>query len=549
MRTRADPADWFDRADIERARAYSRRYQRHIVATGIEALVILVGAVVLRVPTHLVGAVGARAWPLEALLVLGVLSAALVIVDLPNNLAETRLKRSVGYHTGMPLWRAELDDAFGSIVFISLAGTVVWGIFRATQFWWVILVVALFILATVAVGRAPSSKGMDVLPDEAERRVRRLVREAGLQDARVLVGPKVTDPRLPEVNTRGRGRNRVFVVARNVLDRPLDELEVLLAGPISTADERKRARRVMKLFGLALLVFLPAEIVLRVPSVRAWSGMSGRADPAGIPVLVLTMFVCLFVAGFVYSADLRRIRRRWDRAALEFTRNPEAFERAVRGLYERTRNDLAPSLYQRLRSELPPPAERLAMAAEWRKAQRVAVLFTDLEESTRLVEQLGDERWYELLRDHNEILRSNVERHRGRELASAGDGFLFVFDDVGEALIAAIEVQRALAAYNAEHDVALNVRMGVHTGEVIRKEDRIVGREVHVAARVSSLAEGGQILVSGNVRDALEGSARFRFGPPRAVELKGLSGTFEVCEADWSLRSTTGVPHAVATAS
>jgi class 3 adenylate cyclase len=262
--------------------------------------------------------------------------------------------------------------------------------------------------------------------------------------------------------------------------------------------------------------------------------MTGRTDPAGIPLLILVLVPCFLLFTQVVNAEGRRRKRKADRAALEFTRNPDAFERAVRGLYERTLEDLAPSFYQRMRSTLPPPAERLAMAEAWRRAQRVAVLFTDLEQSTPLVERLGDERWFELLLDHNEIMRSHAARHAGRELASAGDGFMFVFDDTGEALIAAIEMQRALASYNAEHDVALSVRMGVHTGEVIRKEDRIIGREVHVAARISAVAAGGQILVSGNVRSALDGVSRFRFGPSDEVTLKGLSGRFEVCEANWS---------------
>jgi len=251
-------------------------------------------------------------------------------------------------------------------------------------------------------------------------------------------------------------------------------------------------------------------------------------------VLIGVLLASFYVAAFILNWQSRRYVLMQDVDVLNFTRDPDAFERVIRSTYARLHAELAPSSLQTLRSSFPPPAEWLALAERWRNGRRVAVLFTDVEDATPLVERLGDDAWYDVLQDHNEILRRHVAVHQGREPASAGDGFLFVFDDVGEALICAIEIQRDLHRYASERGIDIRVRMGVHTGEVIRKGDAIIGREVHVAARVAAAASGGQILVSGQVHDALAASGRFHFGDEHKLTLKGLSGTYSAFEVDWS---------------
>ncbi len=533
MRPKVDPADWFEPVEIERARIHSRRVQRYALGSEALAFVILLAFIVLRIPTHLIEALGISNWALQVLAVSAVVSVTLWLLPMPLDLKLRALRERAGRNARASGARSALEDLAFAGVGIPIVLLIVWAIARATVYWWAVLSVLPVIAFIVAMNGVRHPRH-EPLPEEALRRVRRLMREAGVAEIEVVVGPNRLDPRQSEVTVHGLGRRGRLVVARSALERPLDEFEVLMAGPIALGKVRfPIVRSILSVLFCALL-FLPCALTLQSGPVQRWAGMSTRTDPAGIPVFILIIVPSFFLILQLMHAETRRRRRKSDHAALEFTRNPDAFERVLRSDYERTLDALAPSLYQRLNSDLPPPAERLAMADSWRRAQRVAVLFTDLEQSTSLVERLGDERWFELLLDHNEMMRSNSERHGGRELASAGDGFMFVFDDVGEALIAAIEMQRALAAYNTEHDVTLSVRMGVHTGEVIRKEDRIVGREVHVAARISAIAGGGQILASGNVRAALEDSPRFRFGPTREVELKGLTGTFDVCEVDWA---------------
>jgi eukaryotic-like serine/threonine-protein kinase len=168
----------------------------------------------------------------------------------------------------------------------------------------------------------------------------------------------------------------------------------------------------------------------------------------------------------------------------------------------------------------------------------VAILFSDIEDSTVLTERLGDERWLEVLREHNTIFREQIARHEGYEVKSQGDGFMLAFPDPCDALDCAIDVQRAFA--ERERDGSgepLRVRIGLHTGEVIAEEGDFFGKNVILAARIAAQALGGEILVSEELREAAsDGDAngnRLRFDGGRELELKGLAGTHRVFRAEW----------------
>ncbi len=141
--------------------------------------------------------------------------------------------------------------------------------------------------------------------------------------------------------------------------------------------------------------------------------------------------------------------------------------------------------------------ERPDMRAHAAPDGTVAILFSDIEDSTVLTERLGDERWLEVLREHNSIFREQISRHEGYEVKSQGDGFMLAFPDPCEALDCAIEVQRAFAERERDGSgESLRVRMGLHTGEVISEEGDYFGKNVILAARIAAQAVGGEILVS-----------------------------------------------------
>ena len=135
----------------------------------------------------------------------------------------------------------------------------------------------------------------------------------------------------------------------------------------------------------------------------------------------------------------------------------------------------------------------------------VTFLFTDVEGSTRLLQELGD-RYAALLDQHNALLRAAFAAHDGIEVATEGDAFFVVFRSAASAVRAAAEAQRALVHHDWPPDVAVRVRMGVHTGEGTLGGDNYVGIDVHRAARISAAGHGGQVLVSETTRALVDGT-------------------------------------------
>jgi class 3 adenylate cyclase len=146
------------------------------------------------------------------------------------------------------------------------------------------------------------------------------------------------------------------------------------------------------------------------------------------------------------------------------------------------------------------------------------VLFTDLVGSTERAEALGDRAWATLLRAHNDAVRAELGRFAGEEIDTAGDGFLALFDGPARAIRCALGVREVL------RPLGLDVRAGVHTGEVERRAgDKPRGIAVHVGARVMSLAGAGEVLVSSTTRDLVAGSG-LEFEDRGEHELKGVDG-------------------------
>jgi class 3 adenylate cyclase len=149
------------------------------------------------------------------------------------------------------------------------------------------------------------------------------------------------------------------------------------------------------------------------------------------------------------------------------------------------------------------------------------VLFTDIVDSTRLAAELGDRRWHRVLVDHQEAVRRQLARFRGREVKTTGDGFLATFDGPARAIRAADALRAGL------RELRLEVRVGLHTGECELLGTDIGGIAVHIAARVLGRAGAGEILCSRTVKDLVAGSG-FRFADRGTHRLKGIPD-------DWQL--------------
>ena len=161
----------------------------------------------------------------------------------------------------------------------------------------------------------------------------------------------------------------------------------------------------------------------------------------------------------------------------------------------------------------------------------ITLLFTDIERSTEILEELGDERWFAILRDHNTIVIQAVQSFGGQVIKSRGDGYMAAYDSSNAALRSAVELQRAFARRrSAKTDPLLRLRIGLHSGSVIADERDFFGRNVVLAARIADRAVGGQILVSSDLRQYTESDPSFHYTSRGTHQLKGLKGEHELYE-------------------
>jgi class 3 adenylate cyclase len=145
------------------------------------------------------------------------------------------------------------------------------------------------------------------------------------------------------------------------------------------------------------------------------------------------------------------------------------------------------------------------------------MLFTDIVGSTERATEIGDHRWRELLERHHELVRRQLERFQGEEVDTAGDGFLATFDGPARA------IRCGQAIRDQARELDLEIRAGVHTGEVERAGRDVRGIAVHIGARVAARAGAGEILASGTVRDLVAGSG-IVFEERGSHSLKGVPG-------------------------
>lgn len=162
----------------------------------------------------------------------------------------------------------------------------------------------------------------------------------------------------------------------------------------------------------------------------------------------------------------------------------------------------------------------------------VTILFSDIEDSTTLNERLGDEDWVRLLSSHDKLVQTCVDRHRGHIVKSQGDGFMIAFREPADAVRAGIGIQDTLSdgADRRLRRTPIRVRVGIHCGTVIERDGDLFGRNVAMAARVAAQADGGEILVSDEIRIALAEVEDIILVDGRDTELKGLPGVHRLWE-------------------
>jgi len=177
-------------------------------------------------------------------------------------------------------------------------------------------------------------------------------------------------------------------------------------------------------------------------------------------------------------------------------------------------------------------AEQLRATLETPAQQRTirTFMFTDIVDSTKMLDLVGDQSWNDLLQWHDRTLRACFERHDGEEIKHEGDGFFVAFISPKPALDCSIEIQRLLATHRREHGFAPRVRIGVHACEATRYGKDYTGRGVHETARITASAGAAEILVSLQTIQGLTIGTTNR----RSLSLRGFAEPAAVASVDWT---------------
>ena len=163
----------------------------------------------------------------------------------------------------------------------------------------------------------------------------------------------------------------------------------------------------------------------------------------------------------------------------------------------------------------------------------ITLMLSDIADASTLADDLGPERWEQLLRDHHMLVEHVVAHHDGELLKFERDGFFASFASAHAGLHAAVELQRTFTGPGPADARSAAVRIGLHSGFVIANPDQPLGRNVVLASRIAAQAKGGEILVSSTLKEYTEKDPSFRFEPRGEYHFKGVLGEHAVHLVSW----------------
>ena len=501
------------------------------VLRRIRALCVTAGVVVLAIEGRALEALfrGPR-WVegFEFAVAIGLLLAVVMLVF-------SLVVRWYFHRMGDPSYRVDVDQVLFLSVGAALAAALCWTLLASTGRPLTLVVIPLFVLPIiVSIERtdAPLSQSVPLGDKAIERRLMRFAREAGAGTVQVCVSDQGWSRSATNLFNEADVLlfGSVVMVPNVIVEAGPDVLVTRLARSVV----RIRSSRNLREAPTQVLVAM-AVIALLGPfadAVRRVFGVPTLDSPSFVPVATLVVMVGIVTARRLMNVVKRRNDLAEVDAILDLTRDPAAFLRSS-GLEADAREPRGRVM--RLLHPLPTQAQLKARVEAWQRARRMTLLFTDVVSSTEAVNRLGDEGWYDVLADHDHIVREVIEEFHGEEIDKAGDGFLIVFGDSGQAVLAAVEMQRRLRDVLIAPESPIGVRMGVHTGEAIRRGRELVGREVHLAARIGACAAAGEILVSDDVREELSGASRFEFAASRVEMFKGFDESHVVVPVVWTI--------------
>jgi class 3 adenylate cyclase len=176
----------------------------------------------------------------------------------------------------------------------------------------------------------------------------------------------------------------------------------------------------------------------------------------------------------------------------------------------------------------------LGMALRPSAEGTITVLFTDVQGFSELMASVGDQEALEILKRHNQIVRTQIQDHGGFEVKNQGDGFMVAFTSARRAVLCAIDIQRKIAEHNREHPAhPLVLTMGLNAGDVLHDEQDFFGAAVNLAARIAERAKGSQILMSELVKGLVGPFPGFKYVSRGAHRFKGFPERYKLYEVIW----------------
>lgn len=286
---------------------------------------------------------------------------------------------------------------------------------------------------------------------------------------------------------------------------------------------------------LANVPVIPGSPTIRVKAVCIMGGMDVRSKKSAPELAALR--------------EQRKIEQKERRELRRIERDREGLARGRSGDIRREiRRTIHESILESVESGTRSPRRDPAItttdddaAAVRRRLKRngrpegtVTILFTDIEGSTEMIERLGDSEAALLVKEHNELVRAQVDAHGGFEVKFRGDGFMLAFTSAAKGLRCAIAIQQEMKVFAQRHPEApCRVRVGINAGEAVPDGNDFLGTAVNIAARLTDSADGGDVMVTSIVRDLVLSSGEFTFFPEQTIALKGISDPQRACLVEW----------------
>lgn len=374
-RVPADAADWFDRDEIERGRAYSRPVDRVRAVRAVVGSAVMVAFVVAQVGPRLVDIAGDAHWVVH-LLVVAVALEASTLLYAPAFDAWRELVHDRRWELSTQTVSGFLADQAKGLA-VALAMTVVlalplYAVIRTVEWWWLpgwllfsVFTVALGMLYPVLI--APLFNTFTPLADgELRDRILAVSARAGLDISEVLVTDASRRSKAGNAYVAGLGRTRRVVLFDTILEWPPTQIEQVVAHELGHWRHAHLRRRIPVLVGAQLVMFLVTWAALRWEPLLEVAGVEAAGDPASLPLFLAVFPLGFVVVGLLASWLSRVDERQADLHALGVLHDPDAFAGLFRRLAETNRADVDPNRWKRLNASHPPLAERLAMAEAWR---------------------------------------------------------------------------------------------------------------------------------------------------------------------------------------